>query len=395
VPARERLLLDLAGRAVRRGTGTAMAVLLADGASESRSIPVRHQDAARILAEEAAAESGSQLLLLTGGDMVLLTPEGAATRLFALSALLGRLLPNAQPARSWGLGDAGQAFLGWCTERAAAAGSAHALPPAAAPEPAPRARSAEDALLLLKRAQLPDLVRQGTAIRLVPRHGTSDWQIVPAFHRLIPAIDLLLGDADQDLARHVLRRLAPTLLQVVGRDKQRLTGKLHLSLPAGLAAEGARLLPGLRIEVPWAEAVQEPALLGEVPDLVLTDLPAASLPVLEPALFGAALVLVRPPARPSATALAAARALPPGRVGLMDADSPAALTWGVQAGMELFCGDQAELVLAAARMARCTGRAACTALLCRERAQATGVAGRRACTRPDLLDDPSPLDVAA
>jgi len=407
----ERALLETVRRVLRRPSGWVALVLHLSRLADRRPY---HGRIARALLAEAVPRGGGEIHALSNGDLLLFcdAQEPSPAR------LLERLFPPALIS-SWRLETDALDLIAY------AAGRLTEMP-VTPPPPTPHA-AAEPA------ARVPELFTERDAIapQMVAGlfHRQSGLRLIQggmqlAFRDLTPDLARLAARApeaegafsDTALRRHYLAALDPPLLAALSAAlgsfspldiaAPRLEATLHLplSLPgvlsegfAHLAAQSRRAGVRLGIKLDLAEALTDAVALeaarGVIAEagarFVLAGVTAATLACFTPVALAPDLLLLDYSPDLAAMTPDAARLFGPrgpAHVALRQADSEAALAWGVAHGISLFQGRHVEAMLGAARMLGCPDARACTLGQCIARAGALEPAGRFGCTRPALLD---------
>ena len=370
------------------------------------------------LLEDASGRAEGQLYRLGNDDLALLfrPSDNGAGIAGAMDTLLHGLAPNLAYLRSlWTLPDEAMPALHYVRLRAAEPKRA------AQPVAAARAGSAAAMGKLAHAAPLESLFFRQTGVTLRP--GRKQ-RIAPAFREIALAYPLLDGritaakqtDADPFLAGHFAAQLDRRLLTALKADLAGgpLSGgpagtALHVNLTLSavlsqefalfMAASEPAVAAGLRfaVEVPFVEVFADPKgfllarerlrLAGM--SLVLDGIEPQALSMLRPAELGPHLVkLAWSPALAGAgpELLQAMQRLGTKRIVLEQADTEAAIVWGLGQGVQLFQGRYIDMMLAADRLRTCPSAASCTVRECGERAAAIKPADRSSCSNPDLLD---------
>lgn len=402
----ERMLLDAARRAQRRGAALEALVLRLSQLPPPGAKP-HHRRVARSLLDEAALRRGGQVFALRNMDLVLLSPEAGASR-----AVLTRLFGDAEGIVQVLAPDA--ALLAYAQERAA-----EDLPlPAPLSEPAPLpALGAAEALL---QDALPgDLLHMQVAAELLPGGALR-----PLFREAIPNLPALaarlpgagtpgtqLGDPFRDLAARLDARTLAIACADLAQDGPLSGGRrrgpalhLNLTVSAVLSPGFTRFAEAVRaygrqagIELLLMEACADPPAFERAKDLVraagfalaLDGVGHQALRITHPGHLGADLVKLEwsdglASAGPGADA--AVREIGPARIVLTQADSEAALRWGYARQVRRFQGRHMDAMLAAARLGACAFASGCTLRLCADRGSAACAAGRAGCGNTSLLD---------
>ena len=418
VPAREaglqavaeRLLLDEIARVERQGRAEALVLRLSQLAPPGGQ--AHHRRIARSLLDDAALRCGGRLLVMRNQDLVLLGPDAHAAaplldRLFGQRVGIVRIFPL------------GPEFTAYAEERLAE--------PIAEPaaKPAPQHGAALPVLAtaeaMLRETRSGDLLQAQVGVQV-----RSDGSLLPLFREASPRLPALAArlqaagapGADPYLFRHLASRLDERALAVACQDMATggpLTGAarglaLHVNLTlSGVFSPGfGQFAAALRersmqcgVEILLMEACADPARFAAAAirvreaglSLVLDGVGRDALRLTAPGRLGADLVkLDWSESLGGETAESALRELGPDRVALAQADSEAALRWGLPRGIRRFQGRHIDAVLSAGRIAACEpGRqAGCTMRLCAERASATSESGRIACRNLPLLDRAAP-----
>lgn len=369
--------------------------------------------------EDAAARCEGQVYLFSNGDMALLFRPGtsAAGLLDMLARLFRADMPDPTGLRSlWQLPQTGAAALAFMNERVSAGDRA-------APGPEPLSSTSMIAAMdrIVQTGLLSDLMYRQTAILLRPGQSIP---IVPLFREVAISTAVLEGrisgsdaTADPFLFSHLAVRLDYRMLHDLQHDipaggllslglgsaalhiNMTLSGILSQGFADFAAACPKAIAAGLRIgvEVPFVEAFADIkafivarerlrlAGLHLVLDGVSHQVLALACPgVLEPSLVK---LIWSPAMRDAGPALGEAVArLGPERIVLHRSDGEAAMAWGMAHGISRFQGRYVDAMLAAERMRTCASAHHCSLRQCRERASATGNAGRAGCRNLQLLD---------
>ncbi len=349
---------------------------------------------------------------LRNGDLVLLCRGGVeplaatCTRLFRVDAPDPDALLTA-----WTLDRDGDALVRYATARVA-----DAPPPLPAPELTLNLYGADAIAQLVEGSRMSDLMQRQTAVLLQPGAGLRPLFREIVFSRTVLEARLAVAGqahADPLLFRHLAARLEGRVIEALQHDggmaEPLAPGPgdrqaLHLNLTlAGAASEAFARLAGqareaglrLGVEIALLDAFADPAAFHRARDalraagvaVVLDGLSHQVLAVTNPALLGADLVkLDWHAALPEAGLHAALARLEPERVLLHQADTEAAVAWGLSQGIRRFQGRHVDNMLAAGRLSGCVAGQGCTLRQCAERALATGPAGRAGCRNPALLD---------
>jgi hypothetical protein len=423
----ERQLLDSIERILRaqpgRLVGWALLVL------HLSRIPApgaraHHRRIAAAVLDDAATRNNGQLFALANGDMALLfrPTENAVPLLTVLARLFKADMPDPATLRSlWPLPQAMQPALAYVQDRVSEGDRA-------APRPEPQASIGAIAAMdaIVQAGALSDLMHRQTAILLRPGQAAP---IVPLFREVAISTAVLearivggQATADPFLFNHLAARLDHRMLgdlrlDVPGGGLMSMglgAAALHINMTlAGILSQGfanfaaacpQALASGLRIgvEVPFMEAfadikafilARERLRLARL-HLILDGVSHQALMLTTPGVLEPSLVkLDWSPSIPDAgpDLAAAITRLGPDRVVLHQADSEAAVGWGLAHGITRFQGRHIDAMLAAERLRTCREAQACTLRQCRERATATGPAGRVGCRNPRLLDLGAPL----
>ena len=401
----ERMLLDAARRAQRRGAAVEALVLRLSllpppGARQ------HHQRIARSLLDEAALRRGGEVFALRNMDLVLLSPGAGTSR-----ALLARLFGGDEGVVQVLALDA--ALLAYAQERAT-----EDLPrPTASSEPAslPALGAAE---ALLRDTPPGDLLHGLVAAELLPGGAVR-----PLFREAILNVSALaarlpragvLGTASANPFRDLAAQLDARTLAVACADLAqggplsggRLGPALHLNLtvsavlsPAFTRFAGAVRARGGRagVELLLMEACADPPAFERARDLIrsagltlaLDGVGHQALRITRPGRLRADLVKLEWSAGLASAgpeAEAALREIGPSRLVLAQADSEDALRWGYARQVRRFQGLHMDAMLAAARLGACAFASDCTLRLCAERGSAAGEAGRAGCANTSLLE---------
>ena len=386
------------------------------------------------LLEDASGRAEGQLYRLGNEDLALLfrPSDNGAGVAGAMDTLLQGLAPNPAYLRSlWTLPDEAMPALHYVRLRAAepkraaqhvvAAAAQPVAVAAAQPVAAARAGSAAAMAKLAHAAPLESLFFRQTAVTLRPGHKQ---RIAPTFREIAVAYPLLDGritaakqtEADPFLAGHFAAQLDRRLLTALRADLAQgpLSGgpagtALHVNLTLSavlsqefalfMAASEPAVAAGLRfaVEVPFVEVFADPKgfLLARERlqlasmSLVLDGVEPQALSILRPAELGPHLVkLAWSPALAGAgpELLQAMQRLGTKRIVIEQADTEAAIVWGLGQGIQLFQGRYVDMMLAADRLRTCPSAASCTVRECGERAAAIKPADRSGCSNLDLLD---------
>ncbi len=387
-----------------------------------------HRRVAATVLDDAASRCSGQLFALPNGDMALLfrpTDAGAAL-LDILARLFKADVPDAGGLRSlWPLPNATLPTLTWLAERVAE-GDQAPMPPE--PPSNTGAVAAMDAVV--QTGALSDLMHRQTAILLRPGRTVP---VVPLFREVTISTAVLEARiaggqamADPFLFSHLAARLDRRML---GALKDDVPGggllsmglgaaALHVNMTlAGILSTGfanfasacpQAIAAGLRIgvEVPFVEAfadiksfilARERLRLAGL-HLVLDGVSHHALMVTSPAVLKPSLVKLNwSPAMTAAGAdlRDAVLRLGADRIVLHRAESEAAIAWGLSHGITRFQGRYVDAMLAAERLRACPAANGCTMRQCRERASATGPAGRAGCRNVTLLDLGAPIYLEA
>jgi EAL domain-containing protein (putative c-di-GMP-specific phosphodiesterase class I) len=407
----ERMLLDAARRAQRRGAAVEALVLRLSQMPPPGAKP-HHRRIARSLLDEAALRRGGQVFALRNLDLVLLSPEAGASR-----GLLARLFGDGNGVVQVLAADA--ALLAYAQERAA-----EDLPlPTSLTELAPLPTL--DAAEALLQGTLPgDLLHTQVAAELLPGGALR-----PLFREAIPNLSALTArlpgagtpsspfhDLAAQLDARTLAIACADLAQGGPLSGSPFSGNrrgpalhLNLSIASVLSpgftsfAEAVRASKGQAgggragIELLLMEACADPPAFERARSLVRTagftlaldGVGYQALRISHPGRLGADLVKLEwsgglAAAEPDTEA--AVHEIGPTRVVLAQADSEAALRWGYARGVRRFQGRHMDAMLAAARLGACTFASGCTLRLCAERGSAAGDAGRVGCGNTALLD---------
>ncbi len=410
----ERMLLDAARRAQRRGAEVEALVLRLSQLPPPGAKP-HHRRVARSLLDEAALRRGGQVFALRNLDLVLLGPEAGASR-----ALLARLFGDGNGVVQ--VLAPGAALLAYAQERAA-----EDLPvpaPPAEPAPLPTLDAAE---ALLQRTLPGDLLHAQVAAELLP-----GGVLRPLFREAIPNLPALAaqlpgagapGAPSGDPFRTLAARLDTRTLAIACADLAQggpLCGgrhgpALHLNLTVAAVlssgfthfVEAVRAYAGRSgggragIELLLMEACADPPAFERARGLVraarftlaLDGVGHQVLRIAHPSRLGADLVkldwsdgLASVGSETDSDADAAVREIGPARVVLIGADSEAAVRWGYARQVRRFQGRHMDAMLAAARLGACAFASGCTLRQCAERGSAAGTAGRVGCGNTSLLD---------
>ena len=337
--------------------------------------------------------------------------------------------PVAASAAQHVVASAAQHVVAAAAQPVAAAAAQHVVAAAAQPvaaaaaqaAAAARAGSAAAMAKLAHAAPLESLFFRQTAVTLRPGHKQ---RIAPTFREIAIAYPLLDGritaakqtEADPFLAGHFAAQLDRRLLTALRADLAQgpLSGgpagtALHVNLTLSavlsqefalfMAASEPAVAAGLRfaVEVPFVEVFADPKgfLLARERlqlasmSLVLDGVEPQALSILRPAELGPHLVkLAWSPALAGAgpELLQAMQRLGTKRIVIEQADTEAAIVWGLGQGIQLFQGRYIDMMLAADRLRTCPSAASCTMRECGERAAAIKPAGRSGCGNLDLLD---------
>lgn len=430
----ERLLHDAAERATRHPQGKLALVLHLSRLRPPAPRP-HHLRIGRAILQDAAHRYEGQVFALRNGDLVLLCR--AASEVLGLPEMLGRLLrldaPDPAALHSlWRLEQAADRLLDY-----AAARLADRLP---APREAAQAAAAlasplavEAVEAVLRQARWPDVTQRQTAALLTIDRTTQNPGVRPLFCEVgfaIAGLEARAGAASADpyLFRHLARRLDGQMLRALAEAfgsgspldaARRPAPPFHVNLtlptllsPAFAAFAGRCRAAGatLGAEVALIEASADVTLFARARRfaveagiaLVLDGVTHHALLLSRPWVLGADLVkldwsatLPQLAAAEQAELEAALQAVGPARLVLQRAEDEVALRWGFARGIRRFQGRHVDAMLAASRLLGCTAASGCTLRQCVERAAATGVAARRFCHRPDLLDAGIPPGVAA
>ena len=401
----ERMLLDAARRAQRRGAEVEALVLRLSQLPPPGAKP-HHRRVARSLLDEAALRRGGQVFALRNLDLVLLGPDAGAS-----GALLARLFGDGNGIVQVLAPDA--ALLAYAQERAAEDLPVPAPPPAPAPLPTLDAAEA-----LLQRTLPGDLLHVQVAAELL-----AGGVLRPLFREAIPNLPALaaqlpgagapgspLGDPFRTLAARLDTRTLAIACADLAQGGPLSGGRRHPALHLNLTvsavlspgfthfAEAVRTYAGRAgIELLLMEACADPPAFERARSLVraagftlaLDGVGHQALRITHPSRLGADLVKLEwsdglASAGPDADA--ALQEIGPARVVLVGADSEAAVRWGYARQVRRFQGRHMDAMLAAARLGACAFASGCTLRLCAERGSAAGAAGRAGCGNTSLLD---------
>ena len=386
-----------------------------------------HRRVVAAVLDDAAGRYEGQVFALAGGDIALLfRPNGSVTALLDVLARLFRAdVPDAATLYSlWPLPEAGAPMLAFVM-----AGVREGDRTAPVPEPLSSTTAIAAMDGIVQTGMLSDLMHRQTAVLLRPGRSVA---VVPLFREVAIATAVLEAriagshaTADPFLFAHLAVRLDHRMLHDLRHDipaggllSMGLgSASLHINMTlAGILSQGfadfaaaspKAIAAGLRIgvEVPFVEAfadiksfivARERLRLAGL-HLVLDGISHQALAVTCPGVLAPSLVKLTwsPAMQDAGPALGAAVArLGPDRIVLHRSDGEAAIAWGMAHGISRFQGRYIDTMLAAERLRSCVSASHCTLRQCRERASATGAAGRVGCRNPRLLDLGAPVPVA-
>jgi hypothetical protein len=385
-----------------------------------------HRRVARAVMQDAARRGDGKVFDLRGGDVVLLAREAAPPPL-GVSEQLRRLFGReaADPAgivSEWPLPDAGAALLTYVAECLGAPQVGVAAEPGVPP-----ATLVDAAIAAIGGARPSALLQRQTGVLLDLAGGAAGVRMHAHHQELTISLEALEapGEAPAQLGQDsaLLRHLGPVLdqriLQILRDERGRgtpldiaagvaIAQHLNLSLPGVLSDEFLALAtPGrasrrpLGVEIPLVEAVADLAAFARAGErlrqlgarLVLDGVSHLALLLAHPAALGADLLklewspqMAELPVGERSALVRALTAADPARIILYQADSEAAVRWGLAQRIRMFQGRHIDQMLAVQRMIGCPGAAACTPRQCVERAAVTGGAVRASCTNLPLLD---------
>ncbi len=443
IQATERLLIDTAQRIARQPAGWIVLVLHLSHMPAARP---HHRRIARAILQDVAQRQDGKVFSVRNGDLVLLCRETTGLRSQQsglepqqLPATLERLLriDSPDPVRltsAWRADADPERLVSYATARLADGG---AVAPAEEDPVCPTASIDLLANLAADPTSL-DLMQRQTAVLLLaarPRPGDAadGGALRPLFTELGYSIATIearagtdgLATADPYLFRHLATRLDQHLLGALAtalgghgpldalRQRHGVPPlHLNLTLPtllsdgfACLAAATQAAGVGLGAEIAYSEACGDPggfararAVLAESNvTLTLDGVSYLSLTLSQPWALGADLVKFDWSARLQGLGgeerlhLDAALArIGTHRLVLHQADSEAALRWGLGVGIRRFQGRHVDAMLAASRIVSCPKSDECTLRQCVERASAVALGGRAACRNHALLDSAAP-----
>ncbi len=440
----EHLMLDTARRLARQPAGW---VVLIVHLSRMFGARPHHRRIGRAILQDVALRHDGQVFSPRNGDLVLLcreTPPGlrayhSGLEPQQLPATFERLLRADSPiaerlTSAWALEADTERLVAYATARQA---ESVAVPP---DESEDCGQTASIDLLATRAADLgiDELMHRQTAVLLLagrprPDEAAAAGAIRPLFTELsyaIAAIEARAGiigqaTADPFLFRHLAGRLDHSLLAAMATQlgagtpldalRQRLGGPplhLNMTLPtvlsdsfACVAAAAHAAGAALGIEVAFAEACADPAAFSAARRvlrqynvaLTLDGISHLSLCLAQPWALGPDLVKLdwsaRLPGLPAVEQAQIGAAL--ARVGLHrvvlhQADSEAALRWGLALGIRRFQGRHVDAMLGAARLVACPDAEHCALRQCAERGTAVAAAGRVGCRNHALLDAAAP-----
>jgi hypothetical protein len=214
---------------------------------------------------------------------------------------------------------------------------------------------------------------------------------------------------DRALVRHAEMVLQKRILEALGDEGTRKSlmgggpiAPLLLDLPPELlpatsldAEEGALpAAPGLYATLSLPDAIsisnlaaRRQSLRHHAWGIGISGLTASALSLIEADELPADwLILIWSPALDDTQILKALRRLDPARLILDGCDGAAALSWGLNQGINLFGGSCIEDIIASSRMDHCSEAARCARFECRSRGLATSPSGRLGCHKPHLLE---------
>ncbi len=435
-------LHDAALRATRQPIGRLAVVLHLSRLPPPGPRP-HHQRIARALMQDTAARFDGQVFLRQSGDLVLLCRRGqppariGANRVttadpLQLPEVLARLLRAdvADPARlvsAWNLEQDSEVLLAYTATRSRADGAVRPR------EDFAGQTSLIDALgRVVDQVNLGDVLQRQTAIILQGGPGEA---LVPLYRDItfsVPALETRLAETGQAridpfLFRHLAARLDQRMLTAVaaaiGRGgpldpvaeggAERPTLQLNLTVACVVSAQfaalaaacrrrGARLAVALQAMDAAADTVRFDQARTRLAEsgfvFVLGGVSHLSLLVANPGPWRPDLVkldwsrhLSDLPEDDRLTIDQAVAELGVERVVLRQADTEAALHWGLSRGIRRFQGRHVDMMLAAARMVSCAGAPQCSLRQCSERATTTSPSGRAGCTNLPLLDHAAPI----
>ncbi len=401
----ERMLLDAARRAQRRGAKVE-ALVLRLSQLPPPGARLHHRRIARSLLDEAALRQGGQVFALRNLDLVLLSPDAGLNR-----ALLARLFGDRDGVVQLLAPEAG--LVTYAQERAA-----EDLPSPNPPlEPtSPPALGAAEALLRstppgeLLHGQVAAELLPGGALRPLFREAIPNLQALAARLPGAAALGTGPGDPFRDLAVQLDARTLAVACADLARGGPLSGGRigpaLHLNLTVSAVlspgftrfAETVRACGGRAgIELSLVEACAEPPAFERARELIgsagftlaLDGVGHQALRITRPARLRTDLVKVEwsdglASAGPEMDA--ALQEIGPSRVVLAHADTEAALRWGYARRVRRFQGRHMDAMLAASRLGACAFASRCTLHLCTERGSAAEEADRAGCANPSLLD---------
>jgi hypothetical protein len=271
---------------------------------------------------------------------------------------------------------------------------------------------------LAETGRVTDMLHRRTAILLSPRGlggrlRPSHRDIGYFLDAMAARVGFAMAEADPFLLRHLAARLDRPLLAALraafgtGGALDAATGPvLHVAMsPATILSEdfvAATAGMPLGIEVALLDAASDPAAFAQVRQvleptgmqLVLGGVSSLALQLTDPSVLQADLLKLdwsESLAGPSASPLdRTIERIGPERLVLNNANTEAALRWGLGRGIRRFQGRHVDAMLAASRLVACDSGRDCTLRQCGERAASGNEAVRRGCRNRALLDVAAP-----